>query len=377
MKLPPIIHKGSVKNIRGNKDEVCELIFEYTDGHSVFDWGTMPDLIPDKGRSLAFMADAFFSLLGEGRHWKTFPCANSEIQEEWRKLQKTGMSHHGLGPVDDEQNPVERESTSRYYKVRGVKIYPPSFNEGVWDYSSYKSRPTQALVPLEVVFRFGIPAGSSFLERSGDANYLKSLGVHHPIKEGDLFDIPIIEYSSKLETSDRYLTGQEAQKMACLTDSEFKTLHRRSVCLAYRLKQIFQELELVLWDGKFEFAFGEKDGRDNRDFMLVDSIGPDELRLTYQGIQLSKQNLRNFYKGGAWHKALVTAKKWAVERGEKDWKKICIEELGERPGHVDDRVLSSVSMMYKTLAQKLAKQYFNIDLFPNAWSLDRLIRELK
>ena len=42
---------------------------------------------------------------------------------------------------------------------------------------------------------------------------------------------------------------------------------------------------------------------NERHFVLVDSIGPDELRLTFKGTQLSKQNLRNSYKNSNWKKA--------------------------------------------------------------------------
>ena len=58
--------------------------------------------------------------------------------------------------------------------------------------------------------------------------------------------------------------------------------------VAHRLNEVFAATGLLLWDGKLEFAFADKDESGNRRFKLVDSIGPDELRLTYNGVQLSK-----------------------------------------------------------------------------------------
>ena len=41
---------------------------------------------------------------------------------------------------------------------------------------------------------------------------------------------------------------------------------------------------------------------------MVDSIGPDELRLTHSGVQVSKENLRTIYKKTAWYADLAKAK---------------------------------------------------------------------
>ena len=104
------------------------------------------------------------------------------------------------------------------------------------------------------------------------------------------------------------------------------------MALAYKLKEIFEDLGIFLWDGKFEFAFAEG-GRGERDFMLVDSIGPDELRLSYDGVQLSKQNLRNFYRGGDWHRAVGKAKTLAEERGCRIGKKSASKRWDSNPLH--------------------------------------------
>ena len=367
--LPPIVHRGSVKNIRREEGRQ-ELFFEYTDGYSVFDWGTMPDMLDDKGRALASMADTFFNLLGSAESWRNFKFADFILPTVLKKLQNQGLRHHGLGLV---------ENYPSLYKVKAVDILRPKplQYDGVlnWDYSLYETYPKGVLVPLEVIFRFGIPGGSSFLERAKNDKYCRTLGLDREVREGDVVESPIIEYSSKLETSDRYMEYTEATEIACLREQEFEQLHGLSIALAYKLKEIFEDLGIFLWDGKFEFAFVEGEG-GLRDFMLVDSIGPDELRLSYNNIQLSKQNLRNFYRGGTWHQAVDQAKKMARKRGVADWKSICLKELGEEPTHLEAAVLSGVEMMYKSLTNELAKKISSPKVFPDAWNLEKTAQEM-
>ena len=42
--------------------------------------------------------------------------------------------------------------------------------------------------------------------------------------------------------------------------------------VAHRLNEVFAAAGLLLWDGKLEFAFADKDESGNRRFKLVDSI---------------------------------------------------------------------------------------------------------
>ena len=366
MNFPPIVHRGSVKNIR-RESSAKELFFEYTDGYSVFDWGTMPDMLDGKGQALASMADMFFKILGSEKSWQNFKFSNSVSEPILKQLQTSGLKHHGCSLV---------EGHPALYKVKAVEILRPKpvQYDGClsWNYSLYETRPGNTLVPLEVIFRFGIPTGSSFLERARDENYCQALGLEREVHEGDILEKPIVEYSSKLESRDRYMEYEEAVKIACLKEQEFEKLHGLSVALAYKLKEMFEDLGIFLWDGKFEFAFVENEsGEEGRDFMLVDSIGPDELRLSYDGVQLSKQSLRNFYKGGTWHQAVARSKQMASERGVADWKNICIQELGEEPPPLDRDILNGVEMMYKSLTNELVHKFCSQQVFMDSWSLEK------
>lgn len=382
MTLPGIIYEGSVKNVRGEEGKE-PYIFEFSDRYSIFDWGQMPDLLSDKGASLAFMGWFFFDYLGRPATWLDWKAPEGmETDAQLQALRKGGLKHHAIGLVDHDAKsiPLQREfiSPTRCLAVKPVAVHEPksSVVDGQlhWDYSAYKSAPEHALVPLEVIFRFGVPEGSSLLQRTGDASYCKSLGLSQPPKTGDSFAVPVIEYSTKLETSDRYLPYAEAQRIAGLSDAEFKALGTLARLISLRLKDCFTEIGIELWDGKLEFGFGAKISAGVREFMLVDSIGPDELRLIKDGQHLSKEALRGFYRPTAWYKGLETGKTLAKERGEKDWKKICTDELKISPPLLAPAVKTRVEMIYKGLASALSTKFHGKPVFEDAWSLEDVVK---
>ncbi len=343
--LPDIIYKGSVKDVRG-KEGVSPYIFEYSDRYSIYDWGQMPDLLEHKGECLAFLAWFFFDY-----------------------LEKKGARHHLLGKPE-----------GRCLSVQPVDVFKPeSGNKDgklVWDYAAYQKRPANALVPLEVIFRFGVPEGSSLLKRTASAAYCKEIGLDAAPQTGDMFAHPVIECSTKLENKDRYISRAEAAAIAGLNETELQNLFKLAAESAALLKECFDGIGVTLWDGKFEFAFtAEENGA--RGFMLVDSIGPDELRLTLDGTHLSKEMLRAHYKGTAWLDALEKAKIIADVRGEKDWKKICREEFGQTPAHLPADAKEKAEMIYMSLCEALAQKYLGTSVYKDAWTLDDLSAALR
>ena len=231
-------------------------------------------------------------------------------------------------------------------------------------------------MPLEIIFRFGVPQGSSLLKRTDSEIYRKEIGLNFSPKTHDIFEVPIIEYSTKLEPGDRYLPYQEAQSIAGLSNGEFQKLHELSSLVALRVKEYFREIEIELWDGKFEFAFtkGDKyrEGKE-RNFQLVDSIGPDELRLIYKGHHLSKENLRHYYDKTLWKEGVKKAQTLAKKRGIKDWKKICTEELQLLPDKLDPKMKSNIEMMYQSLAKTLGEKFHSRPIFKDACTLNELV----
>ncbi len=371
----PLFHQGSVKDILGRQGE-SPYIFRYSDRYSVFDWGAMPDQLEDKGKALAFMADFFFKQMQSPESWQKAELSPlAKEMEVYRELTVKGLAHHSLGLCDEQGHSLNHSREwGAFLKVEPVQIVRPEFRGGEYHYEKYRDRPLKALVPLEVIFRFGVPQGSSLLKRVGDLSYCRSLGLDKAPQEGDRFENPIIEFSTKLESTDRYIDESRACEVAALTNGELKRLKESVLILALRLKELFAQSDIDLWDGKFEFAFAPQLRSDGeRDFWVVDSIGPDELRLSYRGVQLSKENLRQFYRGCSWHLAIEEAKKMAKERGSDNWKSICLEELNCEPSPLKSDVKEAVEMMYRALANALSQAVGGERVFPSAWELEQVV----
>lgn len=362
--LPPMIYEGSVKNVRGVTGK-SPYVFEFSDRYSIFDWGQMPDLLDGKGAALAWMADFFFRYLGDAKNWQSWQAPVQLAQlPQLNTLKKHGAAHHALGLMD---------GMARCLAVEPVDVLRPDsknvMGKLVWDYSAYNAKPENTLVPLEVIFRFGVPEGSSLLQRTGDAAYCKDIGLDAAPKAGDVFALPVIEFSTKLETSDRYLSYAEAREIAALSAEEFESLRDLTRLCALRLRDVFAGIGVEMWDGKLEFAFDLKDADGLRGFKLVDSIGPDELRLTLDGVHLSKEALRSVYRGGNWYAQIDIAKKLAASRGDKDWKRICTDELGAEPAPLPADVKKQAEMIYGGIARALSEQYGGGTVFADAWDI--------
>ena len=341
MNLPEIIYQGSVKNLRGNPGETT-ILFEFSDHYSVFDWGKMPDRLKDKGKSLAHIGAMLFEFLGEPGawlEWKLPPslASDRELHEALAKLCEQGVNSHFL----------KREEN--LLQVERVNVIHPEWNDSEWNYSSYKKRPSHCLVPLEIIFRHGIPQGSSLVKRlRNNPQYGRDIGLAREVHFGDQFDTPLIEFSTKLEPSDRFLSYLEAKKIAGMNSEEFAYLKALSTLISLRLKDLFHKIGIELWDGKLEFSFTGPSSL--RDFKLVDSIGPDELRLIDQGAHISKEPLRQFYIKTNWYQDLVRAKNKALKENSKAWKEHCAME----PPHVSPELKNQVENMYRMVTNKLA-----------------------
>ncbi|QDK38837.1 phosphoribosylaminoimidazolesuccinocarboxamide synthase [Bdellovibrio sp. NC01] len=312
------LYRGSVKDIY-KQDE--NLLFKYSNRYSVFDWGEMPNEIPQKGQALAAMAALFFEYLG-----------------------KQGIQSHYL-----------KKAANDSILVNEVSVLRPHWENGVYDYSMYADEPTNCLVPLEVIFRIHLGKGNSLESRlKKNPAYLSELGLSAIPDSTQSFMPPLVECSTKLESTDRYLTRKEIAAMEVIRAEELQDVYAKTHQVAEHLQNLFASFGVKLWDGKFEYAFG-KDQNGKREIFLVDSIGPDELRLTYEGAPLSKEFLRQVYAGSAWYEAVSKAKELAKERGTNNWKEICINELQQTPQALTERQISVASLLYKALANEVAR----------------------
>jgi phosphoribosylaminoimidazole-succinocarboxamide synthase len=305
--------------------------FLFSDRYSVFDWGEMPDCIEGKGAALCLMGAYCFE-----------------------QLEKLGVETHYRGLVNAAGNAVkltELNEPSSIMEVALVNVYKPKTNvtggKVIHDYSQYTSELKNCLIPLEIIYRNGLPEGSSVFKRLSQGKVtLEDLGLDHPPKPGETLSSPIFDVSTKLEETDRYVTWIEAKKIAGLTDQEIANVKAVLLKADKTITKAAGNAGLKNEDGKIELAFDEK-----RQLMLVDVLGTlDECRFTLGGVHVSKEVARQFYKQTAWYTELEQAKNDAEAQGVQDWKSLCKSQ----PPKLDATLKTVISQMYMAVANEMS-----------------------
>ncbi len=358
-----LVYDGSVKRVWRPEGDDGSYWFEFTDDYSVFDWGKMPDTIANKGKALLALGAFFFQYLADN---KTFINLSeslhlSKFNQEWltkrlnhpvfQRLTTHGARHHfqGLVAADGKPTKIEDiEKTRSYMSVVKAEVQrpmPTTLLDQTVFYYSHDIVDDRRLVPLEVVFRFGMPRGSSLKSRlQADPTYAQTLGLTATPEEGQWFDRPVLEFYTKLEPKDRLLSIQEALTISGLTPERFEELTELAYAVALAIYHHFAETAVELWDGKFEFLV------DHKGLMLADSVGPDELRLVFNGHSLSKEMIREFYRDSSWQKVIGKAQKMAAAQNRLDWQEICSNDLKESPTPLSPQFKAVVDKLYGVLA---------------------------
>ncbi|MDO8647161.1 MAG: phosphoribosylaminoimidazolesuccinocarboxamide synthase [Candidatus Diapherotrites archaeon] len=288
--------------------------FDFRDEYSIFDYGRMPDDIPFKGESLCRMSAYNF-----------------------QELAKQGIQNHFI-----------KSLSPKVFEVKTVRILYPQKGE-------LNENSTNFLIPLEIVFRNSLPAGSSMLKRLHNGTLsLEEAGLSKMPQEGERLEKPIVDYATKLEATDRHLKNNEAQEMAFLKDSEMQALEETALQVNSFLNERAEAIGLEHADGKIEMAFTPK-----RELMLVDTFGTlDEDRFLLGKTHLSKQILRDYYVKTCWQEA--------IEKKEAGLP----YELSAPP-KLPRELLELVSNMYKSVCEAwVGKQIWN------APKIEEIVEEL-
>src|SRR3990170_4535282 len=268
---------GSVKDLeviqKPTRDAMGTGRFHFSDRYSVFDWGEMPDHIEGKGEALCLMGAYCF---------------------EW--LEDKGVETHYRGLIDKNGKVItfeEIEAPTSIMEVNLVNVYKPetrvAHGKIEYNYSLFTPNLKNCLIPLEIIYRNGLPEGSSVFKRleQGKVTY-PELGLDHYPKPGDRFPKPIFDVSTKLEKTDRYVSWEEAAKIASLTSIEVAAIKVVLAKVNETINEIAAKAGLVNEDGKIELSFDSQ-----RRLMVIDVIGTlDECRFTLDGFHVSKEIAR-------------------------------------------------------------------------------------
>jgi phosphoribosylaminoimidazole-succinocarboxamide synthase len=323
---------GSVKDLRIIESPTADKTgigqFRFSDRYSVFDWGEMPDLITSKGKALCIMGAFFFE-----------------------QLEKMGIHTHYQGvlhestikQLDDISEPVDSMQVSL------VRIIKPNNMDGNYDYSMYRGDDTNFLIPLEVIYRNSLPAGSSVFRRIKKGSLkLEDIGLSKMPEPNDVFSEPLLDVSTKLEVTDRYMSWSEAKQISAISDTELNTIRETTKKINSVISNQVEKAGLVNEDGKVEFAYDT-----NRNLMLVDILGtPDECRFTYQGMQVSKEVARIYYRNTSWYNKIEEAK----DKDRQNWK-----NLVDPPPKLPTRFFELISQLYQSACNEITgKEWFDV-----------------
>jgi len=312
----------SVKEFRVDEpataDELGRGAFVFTDDYSVFDWGKMPDQIPDKGASLCTMGAFNFELLEANdipTHYE-----GVEIQDE----------------VIDLGTALEAGAAPDVMSIALTQVPDLPFEDGSYDYDAYHAAADENyLIPLEIVFRNRVGVGSSLRKRTDPSDH----GLDFETWPDEAVDLeePVVEFSTKYEEQDRYLDRAAADEIAGLADID--RLEELARAVNYVVTDRAADAGLVHEDGKIECLYYDGEIR------VADVVGTfDENRFSYDGQQVSKEVVRQYHKRtqADWVEAVSAAKQQADEDGVADWKSLC----EERPAPLDDRVIEAARDLY-------------------------------
>jgi phosphoribosylaminoimidazole-succinocarboxamide synthase len=290
--------------------------FRFTDAYSVFDWGEMPDTVPNKGAALCTMGAFNFTLL--------------EINE---------VPTHYRGVVGDDgevRSLVEVETPPTEMAVAVARRPALPHDEAGYDYAAYHAAAGDGyVVPLEVIFRNAVPPASSLRERYTP----KEAGLDRETWPEGVVDLPapIVEFSTKFESQDRYLDREEAAKIAGVADIDL--IERLATAVNHVLTDRAEQRDLRHLDGKIEVVY------DDGAIRVADVAGTfDENRYTYRNQPISKEVLRQYHREhqSAWVEAVKTAKAEARAAGETDWRARCERS----PEPLPEDVVQAASDLY-------------------------------
>ena len=290
--------------------------FYFTDDYSVFDWGRMPDRIPDKGAALCTMGAANFELLDV-----------NHIPTHYRGVYETDDSIEG-----EPKDLGDCETPPRTMAI-GIARVPDLPTDGeAYDYEAFHAAAGDGyVVPLEIVFRNTVPEGSSLRKRRSPDEF----GLDVATWPDEVVDLPepVVEFSTKFEEQDRYLSRAEADAIAGRASLD-------------RLEELALGVNAVVTMRAEQTGFSHEDGKievvyDDGTLRVADVVGTfDENRFSYRGEELSKEVIRQYYRrtDSDWVDAVSAAKADANAQGVADWRALCDDSPEPLPAGVVETV---------------------------------------
>lgn len=316
---------GSVKDLKiisppeTDKPGIGQFVF--SDRYSVFDWGEMPNHIKNKGASLCITGAYFFE-----------------------KIESLGIKTHYRGVIEDgiSKKLSELNKPTNIMEINLLRVIKPEVKGNSYDYSVYSKERINFLIPLEIIYRNYLPESSSVFKRFRNGTLKpEDIGLDSPPQPDEKLEKPVLDVSTKLESTDRYLKWDEAQKLVKLTDDELNQIKEITLKVNEIITNETDKIGLINEDGKIELGFNE-----NRNLILLDVLGtPDECRFKFDGIPVSKEALRIYYRQTDWFKEVEQAKL----QDKVDWKSL----VKSSPPLLPPEIEELISMVYQSFCNEI------------------------
>jgi phosphoribosylaminoimidazole-succinocarboxamide synthase len=176
-------------------------------------------------------------------------------------------------------------------------------------------------------------------------------------------NFPGLSLVTNLEISNRSLSLSEAFAVAGISAAHLQEILVKTVWIAGLLRYWLNRIGLELVEGQLKWAISAEGH-----CFLVDSIGPDDLRIQKAGVLFSKDFLQGYYRDSTWYEALKKARSRMQSQRTFDWKRL----VGEQPPLLSARVREAAAQLYWSLANEMTERKWFFD----TWSLDQVTQEL-
>jgi len=355
--------RGSVKDIEYLKSPKMNELgvgrFHFSDRYSIFDWGEMPDHIRSKGQSLCIMGAFNFEMM-EKQGYKTH--YRGLVTEDERLI--------GFEDIDNLGGEIPNIMEIKLSNV--IKPEEKIVQDGslIYEYDKYYTLYSSGFtyqIPTENIHRFYLPASSSIFKRleRGEVN-IEDFGLRVHPKPGQKLETPIVDFSSKFEEGDRYVSRKEALSMTGFPIEKFESFAKDVLEMGLLISKRAEKVGLIYLDGKVEaFCY-------NNDYFWSDVVGTqDEGKFEFEGISTDKEVFREPYRilQPEWVGEIDRAKNESRLRGITDWKTLC----QHKPKKLSDELLRIGSQIYMSSTNKyIKKKIFEV---PSLTEVVKMYRE--
>jgi phosphoribosylaminoimidazole-succinocarboxamide synthase len=357
--IDKIHHPTSVKTIfvvqRPTETEPGIADFRFNPVFSVFDYGTLEPPVPLDNSTIAMMA-AF----------------------NFERLREAGLESHYLGLVHEGEaisaaTAIRLSLTPDTVRVWLVNRLLPIHGAARWNYTVFQTPPSNHfVVPIEFISRVRIGANSSVWKRVSRGEItLADLGLPPNIQPGDPLPNHVLDYSTKYEPEDRYVSAEHARQITGFPPERWARINQTTAEASRLMTDWARSKGVEREDGKVEYV--TLDHRNSHD-VLGDAVTTlHEDRLILDGTDITKQAIRDAVRRSspAWVAEIDRAKTAARAQGVADFRTLmdpairCILP----PAEFFER--------YNALARAFVNHWVGAAVYPNDHDLSRRLQEFR